>query len=129
MSGRSDGNGNVARLGEIANSAPSQGSGFAYDEATLRTLITKWLELAQSYRTSMNRIGKTSVAAPGLDLASEAQAAAVTRGLREYGTYAGKNYQYCMSQAQLLQNALNDYLGIERQNVKDLIKAGSSTEL
>jgi hypothetical protein len=129
MSGRSEGNGNVARLGEIANSAPSQGGGFAYDEATMRTLITKWLELAHSYRESMSRGRDEPVVGPGLDLASERQAAAVTRSLREYGTYVGKNYQYCIGQAQLLQNTLNDYLGIERQNVTDLLNAGSSSEL
>jgi hypothetical protein len=129
MSGSGKGGVNVARLGEITDSGPGQGGSFAYDEATLRSLITKWLELAESYRGSAARTDVEPVAGPGLDVASESQAAAVTRAKREYRVYVGKNYEYCVSQAQLLQNTLNDYLGVERENVTDMIKAGSSTEL
>lgn len=38
-------------------------------------------------------------------------------------TYLSKNFEYCLEQAQKLQNTLDDYLGVEHRNVSDFLKS------
>jgi hypothetical protein len=116
--------GTLDRLGEIANSGSSGGGGFTYDEATLRSLIGKWLELADHYLGSVNRISLGSVEGPGLDFASEALATSANSSSGAYRKYVVENYWYCIKQAQLLQDTLDDYLDVEHQSVIDFAKAG-----
>jgi hypothetical protein len=112
-------------LSEIANS-DSDGSGsFTYDEATLRSLIGKWLELADHYLGSVNRLSLGSVEGPGLDFASEALAKSANSSGATYRKYVVENYWYCIKQAQLLQDTLDDYLGVEHRSVIDFTKAGT----
>jgi hypothetical protein len=98
--------------------------GFAYDEATLRTLINKWLELAEDYQGSLSRIVVTELNGPGSDFASAAQARAATTSTEAYREYLNKNFEYCVVQAQKLQNTLDDYLGVEHHNVTEIFKSG-----
>jgi hypothetical protein len=51
-------------------------------------------------------------------------AAAANRSGAAYLAYLQHNFQYCSNQAQLFQNALDDYLGIEHTNVTDINKTG-----
>jgi hypothetical protein len=59
---------------------------------------------------------------PGNDFASAAQANAASDHCRVYLDYLEKNAKYCTDQAQLFQNALDDYLGIEHRNVAEINK-------
>jgi hypothetical protein len=111
-------------LRDIANSGSGPGS-FVYDEATLRSLITKWVELADHYDGSLSRTTLGTVQAPGLDVASEALAKSANTSGTAYMKYLEQNFQYCVEQAQKLQDTLDDYLGVEHHNVMELVKAGS----
>lgn len=101
-----------------------QGAGFAYDEATLQTLVSKWTELADRYLASSRRVSTDEITPPGLDFASTGQAVASTNANKAYYQYVVKNYWYCVKQAQLLQDTLDDYLGQEHQTVIQINKSG-----
>ena len=98
---------------------------FAYDEGTLRGLVTDWLDLAKSYDDSQ-RVARdmATVTGPGKDFASQTQADAASAHGAAYIAYLHSNYTYCANQAQLFQNALDDYLGIEHHNVTEINKSG-----
>lgn len=100
----------------------NEGGHFGYDEATLLSLINKWLELANHYRGSLKRTSLGAVDAPGLDFASEGMAQSANDSGTSYLRYLEQNYDYCIGQAQLLQNTLDDYLGVEHRSVTDLDK-------
>jgi hypothetical protein len=129
MTGRLQHSESFTRLSEIGNSTPPEGGGFAYDEPTMRTLITKWLELADRYLDSSRRLDTGPIEGPGLDFASKAQAEAATNSTKAYYAYLAKNYWYCVEQAQLLQDTLNDYLGIEHRSVIDFSRSGPQAEI
>lgn len=100
--------------------------GFAYDEDTLRSLVTDWLNLADSYRDSAENAARmVQVEGPGLDFASQAHANAANESGKSYLHYLVQNQAYCTQQAQLFQNALDDYLGVEYTNVAEINKSGS----
>jgi hypothetical protein len=110
-------------LSEIANSGPSEGGSFVYDEATLQSLVTKWVELAEHYQGSVNRIDLGSVVGPGEDFASRALADSANNSGMAYRKYLVQNYWYCIEQAQQLQHTLDDYLGVEHRSVIDFTNA------
>ncbi|HEX6356732.1 hypothetical protein [Actinophytocola sp.] len=109
-------------LSAIANSGSSEAGSFAYDEDTLRSLIKKWLELADHYEGSLKRVNLGEVKPPGLDFASERHAKAANSSGKAYMAYLAQNYEYSIQQAQLLQNTLDDYLGVEHHSVADFNK-------
>ena len=99
--------------------------GFAYDEVTLGELIKEWLALADDYdRSFRDSQDLVRVVGPGRDFASEALAKAATSYGRNYLSYLLQNRDYCIDQAQLCQNALDDYMGVERRNVTEIHQAG-----
>ncbi|WP_154814462.1 hypothetical protein [Actinophytocola xinjiangensis] len=107
------------------DTANASGGGFSFDEDTLRDLVTDWLTLADEYRESVVRTDQLIlIQPPGLDFASEAQTKAVHRHTEAFLRYLAHNHDYCLRQAQNFQDALHDYLGIERRNVRDLQDAG-----
>lgn len=98
---------------------------FAYDEDTLRGLVTDWLDLSRHYSESMVKNARMAqVEAPGTDFASEAHANVATDSGKSYLTYLQQNRDHCNEQAQQFQNALDDYLGIEHRNVTEINKSG-----
>ena len=98
---------------------------FEYDEGTLRGLVKDWMDLAYHYTDSIDRSGyMAQVTGPGLDLASGAQAEAANTSGQSYLDYLRQNEAYCTDQAQLFQNALDDYLGVEHSNVTEINKSG-----
>jgi hypothetical protein len=109
-------------LSKIANSGTSENGSFVYDEDTLRSLIKKWLELADHYELSLKRVNLGNVTPPGLDFASEAYTNAANTSGKAYMAYLAQNYEYSCQQAQLLKNTLDDYLGVEHQSVADFNK-------
>jgi hypothetical protein len=109
---------------------PEGQGGFAFDEETLRSVIKKWLTLADYYDTSSLQTDTgaldTDRLAPGLDIASRAHSVAALNSVRAYRTYLKKNREFCITQAQLLQVTLDDYLGQERQQVRGFTDAGQA---
>jgi hypothetical protein len=102
---------------------------YEFDEPTMRNLITKWLELAESYdRSFRNTVVLVTVEGPGLDFASQAHAEAANASGRAYRDYLQHNRDYCYEQAQLYQDALHDYLGIEHANVTEIAAAGEPVD-
>ena len=102
--------------------------GFTYDEATLEGLVREWMSLADDYANSLRESERlTLVKGPGLDFASTGVANAANLYGRAYLAYLQQNHDYCVEQAQLCQNSLDDYLGIERRNVTELYGASQSS--
>ncbi len=111
------------RTTDIVDDGSSEGGGFVYDEATLHALVMKWVELADDYFASTREVDLCSTSGPGLDPASEAHALAANRSGEAYQVYLRRNFEYCVQQAQLLQNTLDDYLGQEHRSVTEFMKA------
>jgi hypothetical protein len=109
-------------LSDIVNSGAGEGGTFVYDEATLRSLITKWMELADHYNGSIHRASLGAVDPPGRDFASDAMATSANSSGQTYMKYLMQNFWFCVDQAQLLQDTLDDYLGTEHHNVIALAK-------
>lgn len=102
---------------------------YEFDEDTLRGLITEWTELGRSYDESFNVSEPMAmIEGPGLDFASQSHANAANDSGGAYRAYLMNNRDYCFAQAQLFQEALHDYLGIEDANVTEIGDAGTSDE-
>lgn len=102
---------------------------YEFDEDTMRSLIAEWTELAESYDESFYATDPlVMIDGPGLDFASQAHAEAANTSGQAYREYLQNNRDYCYAQAQLFQNALHDYLGIEHANVTAIGAAGTSDE-
>jgi hypothetical protein len=98
---------------------------FEFDEDTMRQLVSEWLSLADDYDLSWSASESIAqVKGPGLDFASTSHAGAANASGRAYLDYLQHNRAYCIQQAQLFQNALHDYLGIEHTNVTQIGDAG-----
>jgi hypothetical protein len=110
-------------LRDIAGSGSDTKGSFVYDETTLRSLITKWVDLADHYHGSLNRITLGAVKPPGDDFASKALADSANNSGTTYIEYLTRNYWHCIEQAQLLQDTLDAYLGTEHHSVIELTKA------
>ena len=95
--------------------------GYSFDVETLRGLITKWQNLAASYETSFdNARVMTRVEGPGLDYASQSHAEAANRSGRAYYDYLVQCRDYCLQQARSMQDALNEYLGVDQSAAEDI---------
>lgn len=119
----------TSALGGIAGSA--QGSitsgGFSFDEDTMRRIITRYTSLADSYEDSLpNAHRLAQVEGPGLDYASHSVANAANRGGTSYYDYLIHQRDECRNQAQLFQQALDEYLGVDQSNAEDINKTGDS---
>ncbi|MFC4858930.1 hypothetical protein [Actinophytocola glycyrrhizae] len=111
-------------LRTIANAAQAQGT-FSFDPDDLRSLIKKWQELADSYENSIYRADSmTRIDPPGGDFASESYVKVAIASGNSYIEYLRHNQQYCSRQAQLFQDALDDYLGVEQTNVTEVNESG-----
>jgi hypothetical protein len=98
---------------------------FEFDEDTMRQLVSEWLSLAEDYHASVDRATiMIQIKSPGLDFASTSHAEAANASGRAYLEYLQHNRAYCIQQAQLFQNSLHDYLGIEHTNVTQIGDAG-----
>lgn len=99
--------------------------GFSYDQSTLEGLVQEWLSLADDYDHSLRDSQRLIlVEGPGRDFASDSVATAANTYGQAYLEYVQNNRDYCRTQAQLSQNALDDYLGIERRNVAEIYNSG-----
>jgi hypothetical protein len=101
------------------------GGHFEYDEDTLRGLVTDWLTLAAHYERSVRNSDRMSqIQGPGTDFASRAQAEVANVSGMSYLNHLKTTREFCDQQAQLFQNALDDYLGVEHRNVTEINKSG-----
>jgi hypothetical protein len=99
------------------------GGSFTFTEADMATIRDNWRDLARSYEQSFRSAEiMMRIDPPAEDMASEFHASAANRSGESYKTYLEHNWQYCRQQAQLFQNALDDYLGVEHTNVTDFNK-------
>jgi hypothetical protein len=115
-------------LADIFTTNTTQGSmttgSFAYTEPELRTIIKNWLDLADSYDLSVaDSLRMTIIEGPGRDFASQMFAAVANQSGGSCMQYLTHNRDYCLQQAQLFQNALDDYLDIEHTNVIEINKS------
>lgn len=110
--------------GNSAQGYISSGS-FEFGEVTMRGLVNDWLDLGASYDESyLETDVLTSIKGPGLDFASGSHAESANASGEAYRAYLLNNRDYCYAQAQLFQDALHDYLGIEYVNVLEIGAAG-----
>jgi hypothetical protein len=111
-------------LREIANAAQARGS-FSFDPDELQSLIRKWRELADDYADSRrNADAMMLITPPGDDFASKAHAEVANKSGASYSAYLLNNWLYCRDQADLFQQALDDYLGVEHVNEAEVNKSG-----
>lgn len=96
---------------------------FAFTEDQIRAVVKNYIDLADSYDYSIDKARTmTSVEGPGLDFASGSFAEAARRSGGALIDSFGNARDYCLAQAQLAQNALDDYLGVEHTNVTEINK-------
>lgn len=98
------------------------GGQFAFRPDEIQALVKDWLDLAVSYRESaLNAQNLASVSGPAEDSASELHATAASSSGHLYLQSLEEKLHYSIGQAQKCQDALNDYQGVDRQNVSDLL--------
>jgi hypothetical protein len=96
---------------------------FSFTEPEIRQIINNWLDLAESYRDSLLKAqAATFIEGPGLDYASQSFAETANQSGQSLVGYLTRNREHCLVQAQLTQNALDDYLGVEHTNVTEILK-------
>lgn len=101
------------------------GGSFEYTEADMTKIRDNWLDLADSYRDSIDNAGRMArIEPPAEDMASTFHARAARASGDSYLNYLEHNRGYCQQQAQLFHDALADYLGIEHTNVMELNNSG-----
>lgn len=99
------------------------GGSFSFTEPDMRTMIKNWLDLARSYDDSLyNAEVMRRIKPPAEDFASKWHADAANRSGESYNRYLEHNRDYCLQQAQLFQDSLDDYLGVEHTNVTEINK-------
>ena len=116
-----------AQLSGVLASNSTQGTfttgTFAFTDPEIRKIINNWLDLAKSYGDSIDKATYAkSIVGPGLDYASGSFATTANRSGESLVNYLTRNRDYCVEQAQLSQNALDDYLGVEHTNVTEIFK-------
>lgn len=116
-----------AQLAGMVTSNTTEGAitngSFAFTEPEMRTVIKNWLDLAYSYDKSIvGSRSMTMVEGPGHDFASHMFAAAANQSGDSYTRYLTNNRDYCLQQAQLFQDSLDTYLGVEHTNITEMNK-------
>jgi hypothetical protein len=101
------------------------GGQFAFAEADLVKIRDNWLDLARSYQKSVYNAKQMSrISPPAEDFASRFQVIAANRSGESYQRYIEHNREYCLRQAQLFQDALDDYRGVEHTNIIEINNSG-----
>jgi len=99
------------------------GGSFTFTESDMKTIIQNWLDLADSYDRSLsNAEAMSRIEPPADDPASRFHSIAANKSAMSYRYYLEHNREYCRQQAQLFQDTLDDYLGVEHTNVTEIDK-------
>ena len=108
-----------------ATTGASTAGSFSFTPDQLRDLVEEWMELAADYDRSLwNAEALQQVNGPGNEYASEGLATVASSSGGAYVRSLHEKYQYCLGQAQKLQDALDDYLGMEHHNIAVIGKTG-----
>ena len=111
----------LSMFGKGGTEGTVTGGKFVFTEADMVTIRQNWLDLADSYRASLDNAGRMArIRPPADDMASTFHADAANRSGHSYKTYLEHNRDYCLQQAQLFHDAIADYLGVEHTNVVTL---------
>ncbi len=101
------------------------GGKFAFTEAEMVKIRDNWLDLADSYQTSLYNADRMSkILPPAEDMASTFHVVAANKSGESYRTYLRHNRDYCRRQAQLFEEVLADYQGVEHTNVTEIKRLG-----
>lgn len=101
------------------------GGKFAFSEADMVKIKQNWLDLADSYQASLYNADRMSkIKPPAEDMASTFHVKAANSSGESYQTYLEHNRDYCLRQAQLFEEVLADYQGVEHTNVTDIKRLG-----
>ncbi|WP_370970472.1 hypothetical protein [Amycolatopsis sp. cg9] len=117
----------VPAPGSYGVPACSGGSGFAYDEATLRELAKDWDDLADEFRADRQKAYYVVGAqGPGLEYASQGNAELVrASGEALLETLAGRE-KYCRAMAARFRAALGEQAAAEEAHRTEIDQAGGS---
>lgn len=97
------------------------GGKFTFSEDDLVKIRDNWLDLAESYRTSLSNAKRMSrIEPPAEDMASIFHTGAANNSGNSYRIYLEHNRDYCEQQAQLFHDTLADYRGVEHTNVLEI---------
>lgn len=113
-----------APVGPVGNYGISGQFTFVPDE--VRAIVKDWIELAREYDHSIRNADQLVVIVepPGKDQASEFYVQRTGTAVTMYAESLIQKQEYCYNQAQKFQDALNDYLGVERQSVRNITSSG-----
>ncbi len=117
----------VPVAGSYGVPALSEGSGFAYDAATLRELAKDWDDLADEFkedRQQANRLARAE--GPGLEYASQGNAEYVrASGETLLDTLIARE-EYCRAMASRFRAALGEYAAADEAHRTEVEQAGGS---
>lgn len=103
------------------------GGKFVFKPDEIRAIVKDWIDLADEYDLSINEADRLcTIDPPGDEYASEFHAHRASESGRLYRDSLIQKQEYCFTQAQKFQDALHDYLGVERQSVRDIKRAGET---
>ena len=98
---------------------------FTFVPDEVRVIIQDWIDLAAEYDESIENADQiVRVQPPGDEYASEYHARRTSESGRLYVESLIQKQDYCYSQAQKFQDALHDYLGVDRESVHDIARSG-----
>jgi hypothetical protein len=105
----------------------ASGSGFEYDEATLRELMHEWNDLADDFRRDQEQaatIARTK--GPGLEYASGGNAESIQQsGHALLATLAARE-EHCRNMANKIKAALGKYADTEGDHATEIKQTGGS---
>ena len=103
------------------------GTGFQYDEATLRELMHEWNELANEFADDLSRArALATVDGPGLEYASSGNAELIRQSGSALTTTLEERESYCRAMAGKFQAALGKYAAAEDTHSAQINQTGGS---
>jgi hypothetical protein len=105
----------------------ASGSGFEYDEATLRELMHEWNDLANEFADDLSRArALATVDGPGLEYASRGNAELIRQSGSALSTTLEQRESYCRAMAAKFQTALGKYAAAEDTHSTQINQTGGS---
>ena len=113
--------------GGSAGAAGAGGAGFEYDEATLRSLMHEWNDLANEFKDDLFRVtAMQRVEGPGTEYASVGNAEKIkASGNALHETLIARE-QHCRKMAEKFKTALGKYAATEDTHTTDITQTGGS---
>jgi hypothetical protein len=119
----------LSMFGQGSTEGTVTGGTFSFAEADMVKIRDNWLDLAESYRSSIDNASRmTRIKPPAEDMASVFHASAANQSGNSYVSYLKHNRDYCEQQAQLFHDALADYHGVEHTNVLEIERAAQGPQ-